>query len=63
MLQYSGKLEDSFDYIASEIILTDYVIWCLNVYPLQDYITQIGGFNPPLHKLPNENILLFSINV
>ena len=61
--RYSGKLEDSFDYITSEIIPTDYVIWCLNVYPLRDYITQIGGFNPPLHKLPNENILLFSIDL
>ena len=61
--RYSGKLEDLFDYITSEIIPTDYVIWCFNVYPLRDYITQIGGFNPPLHRLLNENILLFSIDV
>ena len=61
--RYSGELEDLFDYITLKIIPTDYVVWCSNVHPLRDYITQIGGFNPPLHKLPNENILLFSIDV
>lgn len=61
--RYSGKLEDSFDHITSEIIPTNYVIWCYDNYPLRDYITQIGGFNSPLHKLPNENILLFSVDM
>lgn len=61
--RYSGKLEDSFDHITSEIIPTNYIIWCYDNYPLRDYITQIGGFNSPLHKLPNENILLFSVDM
>lgn len=60
--RYNGELENLFDYITSNIIPTDYVIWCYDAFPLRNYIEQIGGFNPPLYELPNKKILLFSIN-
>lgn len=61
--RYSGELETLFDYITSEIIPHDFIIWCNDNSPLKDYIKQIGGFNKPLHEIPNKSILLFSINL
>lgn len=60
---YSGEVENLFDYITSKVIPTDFIIWCYKVFPLRNYVKQIGGFNPPLYKLPNEKVLLFSVDV
>lgn len=61
--RYDGVLENLFDYIVNEILPNDCLIWCNNTYLLRDYIEQIGGFNTPLHVLPNKLIRLFSINL
>ena len=60
--RYSGELENLFDHITTNIIPTDYVIWCNPILDLKSYLKQIGGFNPPLFDIPNKNILLFSID-
>lgn len=59
----SGELENLFDYITIEIIPQDFLIWCNDTSLIRKYLTQIGGFNPPLHKIPNSNIMLFSMNL
>lgn len=61
--RFSGEIENLFDYIATKIIPTDFVIWCYEVFPLRSYVKQIGGFNSPLYKLPNKKVLLFSVDV
>jgi len=61
--QFSGEIENLFDFISSKVIPTNYVIWCYKAFPLRNYVKQIGGFNPPLYKLPNEKVLLFSVDV
>ena len=59
---YTGELENLFDYITAKIIPTTFIIWCNNVDPVKEYITQLGGFNPPIYQFPNKNIVLFSID-
>ena len=59
----SGALENLFDYITIKVIPQDLLIWCNNTCLLRKFIIQIGGFNPPLYKLPSSNILLYSVNL
>ena len=49
--------------VLTMLIRYDFIIWCNDNSPLKDYIKQIGGFNKPLHEIPNKSILLFSINL
>ncbi len=60
--RYRGIVEDLFDHITNTVIPTDYIIWCYTRCLSISYIKQIGGFNPPIYLLPQQNILLFSID-
>ena len=64
--RHSGKLEDFFDYVTTKIVPHDFIIWCtlqLKLGDFESYITQIGGFNKPLHDIPNKYIRIFSIDL
>jgi len=60
--QYSGKLEDLFDYTVNQLPL-DHLIWCIPSLCGEKYIQQLGGFVNPRYPLPNTSIRFFALNV
>ena len=60
-LRYTGMLEDMFDY-AVRRLPPFALVWCYpNVWDVNNYIMQIGGFAPPMYNL-HRRFLLYSLN-
>ena len=63
-LRYTGKLEDFFDFVTTEILPKNHLIWCVPIVcDTQGLLGQIRGFVEPLFPLPNKAIRLYSVNL